>query len=377
MALGRVATRLRSLGVDGAALATVRDPTATARFLAFLLAGGATLGLVSMTLPQPPGTSFAGIYTVLAASYATAALTLGLGARHPRLVPHLALATGTVLISFGIYFTGQTMSVYSLFYVLIGLGGFYFLSLGDGYVHVVLVAVAYAALLAVQQTADGAERWLITVGTVLIAGVLVGLMRRRVDQLVSELQHAVSRLELIARTDPLTGVHNRRGFTEQLDHELARGARSGEPCALLIADLDHFKRVNDRFGHAAGDAALTRTAAVLQAAVRRGDVVARLGGEEFAAVLPETGAEDAHTIAERLRTELAGSFAADELPLTISVGLACAPADGSAAADLVDAADRALYLAKRLGRNRTVVASGAAASRAPAGAGGEAVRVGR
>jgi len=332
-----------------------RPGAGPARFLAFLYVSGATLGLASMALPQPAGTNYLGIYLIIAAAYVMAGLTLRFGSAHPRATLHTALAVGTLLITLGILATGQDMSVYGLFYIWVVLDAFYSLSRRYALVHVGLVAMAYAIVLALQEPTGAAERWLITVGTVLVAGLLVGFMRGRVDTLVGELRGAVSRLEEIARTDPLTGLLNRRGFDEVLDRELARSHRSGEPCCLMIADLDHFKRVNDRSGHAAGDAALKQTAALITDSVRRGDLVARLGGEEFAVVLPEIDSNGGLVIAERLRRELQAFFAGRAVGLTISIGLASAPQDGSEAPALTVVADRALYLAKSRGRNRSMV----------------------
>lgn len=167
-----------------------------------------------------------------------------------------------------------------------------------------------------------------------------------------------SALAQLARTDPLTGLANRRAFTERLDR-LWDAARAGSPFALLLVDIDHFKRFNDLYGRGAGDACLRDVADLLQeCAPRGGDMVARYGGEEFAVLLPGLDGVGAVAVAERIRTALEArrfphAGRGDGLNhLTVSVGVA-ASSDGSPTpAALVDAADAALYQAKSAGRNR-------------------------
>jgi diguanylate cyclase (GGDEF)-like protein len=160
-------------------------------------------------------------------------------------------------------------------------------------------------------------------------------------------------------TDPLSGCVNRRGFDQQLARELARAERAGAPVALLAVDIDHFKRVNDEFGHAAGDAVIREVGALLRAAARAGDVVARVGGEEFLLALPDADEVGAAALARRLvdgarahRFEALGGRT-----VTVSVGVASEPAvaDPGVAEALKARADAALYAAKRGGRDRAVV----------------------
>ncbi len=145
-------------------------------------------------------------------------------------------------------------------------------------------------------------------------------------------------------------------------------AGRGRRFALLLADIDHFKRLNDTFGHAAGDAALRHVAGVLEKHLRRGDQVARVGGEEFAVILPGTDENGALLLASRLReaVEAAQIFAEGaRLSTSASLGSATWPGDGKAADDLQRAADRALYAAKQAGRNKVVAASSMPAEPAP------------
>ena len=165
------------------------------------------------------------------------------------------------------------------------------------------------------------------------------------------------RLEALATTDPLTRLLNRRAFHERLAEEVQRAHRYGSVVTLLLLDVDHFKQVNDTYGHLVGDAVLGQVASVMQASLRTVDVVARYGGEEFVAILPETPLEGGVVIAERLRErveshEFTGAHGMP-LGLTVSIGLAAYPcADVRSTDEQIAHADAALYRAKAGGRNR-------------------------
>ena len=173
------------------------------------------------------------------------------------------------------------------------------------------------------------------------------------------LANRVSEMERQSRIDGLTRVYNRRFFDERAALELERAERAREPMTLLLADIDHFKRVNDLFGHARGDDVLKLVARVLREGVRRGDIVCRYGGEEFALILPGTDARQAVAVAEALRRAVAQAKVVAGGPVTISVGVACTDEGGMASVtDLFHAADMALYEAKAAGRNRVMRARG-------------------
>lgn len=174
-----------------------------------------------------------------------------------------------------------------------------------------------------------------------------------------------SRVEhLLARTDALTGLPNRRCFEEALRVECARAQRYQQPLSLVMADVDYFKRVNDGYGHRAGDEGLKFVADIARSSCRTSDVVGRWGGDEFVFILPQTPLSEAQVFAERFRTALAASSfiqpKMDEaLQLTISMGVAEANQQASVESELlVEQADRALYRAKDLGRNRVELANG-------------------
>lgn len=160
-----------------------------------------------------------------------------------------------------------------------------------------------------------------------------------------------------SRTDALTGLWNRRHFDEQLERVLNETDRFGGSCALVICDLDYFKKVNDTYGHDAGDAVLQQVAIVLRAAVRTVDICARLGGEELALILPQTACDGAMELAERLRQAVEATAVPHDgvtIRVTVSMGVAIYRAGDEAKGGLFKRADEKLYAAKRGGRNRVV-----------------------
>jgi diguanylate cyclase (GGDEF)-like protein len=178
----------------------------------------------------------------------------------------------------------------------------------------------------------------------------------------TKLAEANEQLELLANTDPLTALANRRSFQETLNFELRRSKRTHSPLSVLMIDVDHFKVYNDANGHPAGDQVLVQIAKILKETLRNTDVVSRYGGEEFTILLPDPAAEPAKAVAQKLRdTVRAYPFpgAGESQPegrVTISIGVATAPEDGDTTISIVIAADRALYVAKGLGRDQVAAA---------------------
>ncbi len=190
----------------------------------------------------------------------------------------------------------------------------------------------------------------------LAARVRTQIKRKRyTDLLRSNLDQSLE----AAVTDPLTGLHNRRYMTGQLDALVARAVRDGLPVSALLLDIDHFKKINDSFGHDAGDEVLREFAVRLASNVRAVDLPCRHGGEEFVVVMPETSLEDAERIAERIRMHVSGApfrvaGGREVLTVTISIGVAATHGPGDTPDQLLKRADEALYEAKASGRNRVI-----------------------
>jgi diguanylate cyclase (GGDEF)-like protein len=188
-------------------------------------------------------------------------------------------------------------------------------------------------------------------GTVTVGIVAVGTSVRRWRNAYDHRLRLLDRANRESRTDALTGLSNRRGIEERLNDEVARAIRFGHPLAVLMIDLDDFKSINDRYGHAAGDDILRSTAVAIDDSVRSIDIAGRYGGEEFLVVLPETDASGAEVVAERIRASV------ERLGATVSIGLSPLRAEDSSASILVGRADEALYEAKRTGKNRIALAA--------------------
>jgi len=187
----------------------------------------------------------------------------------------------------------------------------------------------------------------------LLARVKVQL---KIKSLQDKLKQSNQMLLELSHTDPLTGLNNRRSMMESLDKEFERSTRTQTPLSLLMLDIDHFKRINDNFGHQQGDTVLQVLASLLKEHLRPYDLAARFGGEEFSLILPETSEKDAGMVAERIRQSIQ-ELELDDLPIdfrmTASIGLATSPNEAMATPDdLIREADYALYNAKRRGRNR-------------------------
>jgi two-component system, cell cycle response regulator len=184
-------------------------------------------------------------------------------------------------------------------------------------------------------------------------------LEAKIHERTHELAEANTRLAQLAVTDGLTGLYNHRHFHERLTLEVERSQRSGLPLSLLMLDVDNFKLFNDTHGHPAGDEVLRQLARVLTDTRRANDVVARYGGEEFAVILVDTAKFTAAKVAERVRERVAGHDFSDAAQkagkISVSVGVATFPEDGTDAEGLVRSADTALYAAKRAGRNRVVL----------------------
>ena|SRR5215211_1443323 len=328
------------------------SPQCAARIAALLfLCGSAVAGTVFLVsgqdMPRGPGG-----YGPAAATLLLASVLYLLPARlaHPRLT-QLAPALGTALISYLAYVEPGAGSVVEVFYVWVALYCSYFLTREEAALQIGWIATAYAiALRAPSSDFRWASAWVEVVAAVVVSAVLLRVVREAVVGLIERLAGA-------ARTDPLTGLENRRALAERMSTELERALRHGRPLSVVVGDLDHFKRVNDTLGHAAGDDALERVGQALSQGKRRIDSVARTGGEEFTILLPDSDQDQAYLVAERLRGLVERRFAGERISVTFSFGVASVPAHGRTADGLLEAADQALYAAKAMGRNRSVIFS--------------------
>lgn len=322
----------------------------------FFITGGA-VSLLGLLVPHPAEMDERG-YVVLAAAMIAVGLFLLLFLP-TRLIPtatNVGVAIGIVAATFATYFNGEANGgpplLNEVFYLWPTLYVGYFLKRTHIYAALALTAVSYGTALHAMNLPlqHAASRWVVVVLALSAGAAAAHALRLHVDALVT-------RLHQLARTDALTDLLNRRAFDEQLQREIARTIRTGEPFALLLGDVDHFKAINDREGHAAGDRALVRVAEVLRGTARTVDTVARVGGEEFAFLLPGTDLTGALDAAERLRTAMREG----PMDLTMSFGVVEAPRHGHTPDDLLRAADRALYTAKQAGRDRAVAPGGATA----------------
>ena len=342
--------RLGRRSGEGAAGPHTRDRALMARCLAYLYGGGSTLGLCSVVFFEPePGVNVVGLLSTIAGGYFLTGIVIAGFDRISLRTFEVLSACGTALIALAIYFNGDPRNDNEMLYVLVTIFSFYFFTPRQAALQMIAMGGAYGwALLAIEGSNLDPSRWVIVMGSLLVAGLMVKALKRHVQALID-------RLDETAQTDALTGLLNRRGFQRSFELEVERACRHGNPLSILVGDLDQFKTLNDCSGHQAGDFALRRFSALLRAAGRRIDTVARVGGEEFALLLPDTTAEGACSTAERVRRDVAGAFADEPVTLTVSFGIATMPDHGRTVEELLRAADQALYAAKELGRNRSVI----------------------
>jgi diguanylate cyclase (GGDEF)-like protein len=257
---------------------------------------------------------------------------------------------GVVLIGTSSILTRTATDGSELLYMWTVLYSAYFVRLRWAALDVVMIAAVYPAIAISILGGRGVTPSVYLVGTSVVTLLIVANLRRRLTEVLT-------RSALEARTDPLTGLANRRSWEEGLAREVERHGRADRPLSVLLMDLDHFKRLNDTYGHAAGDAALTAVAMVLRGQARQSDVLARVGGEEFALLLADCPAGYAVPRAEQIRRAVEAASAGWATPVTISVGVASLPDHARSGAGLMRAADEALYAAKHAGRNTVAPAA--------------------
>jgi diguanylate cyclase (GGDEF)-like protein len=305
--------------------------------------GGVTLAAV-LTAPDPDPSDH-GSLLICAAVLLVVAAGLAAWRDIPEGVLHLICPLGTVAtaIATGI---AEPVGLTPIFFLLPMLVGTYFLPRAEVAANYVFALLCCG--LAFALWVDPGLRLAMFMAVALITAVVTVVVLVLRDHVL----RLVTRLGELATHDSLTGALNRGAFEQRLEAELARTERMAAPCALVVLDVDHFKRINDTLGHAAGDEALRALAVAVATAKRRSDVFGRIGGEEFAVVLPDTGLAGATTFAEKLRGSLGATMGA----VTVSFGVTDARTAGRTVRGMLHSADVALYDAKRAGRDRVVTA---------------------
>jgi diguanylate cyclase (GGDEF)-like protein len=335
-------------GFDSPARRAPLAPTA-----ALLFGAAALICLTGVLVPGDAQLDDGVLLATAAAAALVSAFLLLVNERVPEWAYHPIGVLGTTIATAAAYGWGTDSAYGPLLYVWVTMFAFYVFSRGIALVHLALMAAAYALALVLEDPAENPlDGWIATVGTLLGTGLFVSFVRHRLGIMFHRLREAAHR-------DPLTDLLNRRGFQGVFDTELERARRAHQQLSLIVGDLDRFKRVNDSHGHAAGDAVLERVADAIRGAKRGFDSAARIGGEEFAVLAPDCDENGAYMLAERIRAAVHETLSGrqEEARLTISFGISTFPLHGQSADGLLRTADQALYAAKQLGRNRSVISS--------------------
>jgi len=310
-----------------------------------LLFGAGAVTLAAVLVAPDPDPSDHGALLVCAAIFAVAAAILAVWRHPPDLLLHLICPLGAVATTAGVAFA-EPVGLTPVFYLWPMLIAGYFLSRREIAANLTFALLACGVALS-QWVEPGLRS-----ATFIAVAAIIGVVTAVVVCLREQVRRLVTRLAELATHDSLTGALNRGAFEERLEAELARTARMAAPCALVVLDVDHFKRINDTQGHAAGDRALRALALTAAATKRRSDIFGRIGGEEFAVVLPDTGLAGATAFAEKLRASLRDVMG----DVTVSFGVTDADTAGRTVRGMLHSADIALYAAKHAGRDRVMSA---------------------
>jgi diguanylate cyclase (GGDEF)-like protein len=317
------------------------------RVAAFGYFAGALVLISTIWLPDPDPRDHHALLLIGIGEVA-AGLILQFGKRLPDWAIKVIAISGAILATSLVVAVFRPMGVVPLYYLWPALTGGYFGSRREAIWNFVFFCVAFAVALLLSPSAE--MRTSVYSATVLFYGSVSFIMLRltaEVEDLMHELHHTAS-------VDSLTGLLNRRSFTTAFEREIDRARRAGLPLSVVLFDLDFFKFVNDRFGHAAGDACLQRFATLLDEERRPSDIVARIGGEEFTAVLFGADEREAEGFAERVCARVKELH--EEPRLSTSAGVASLDDEHDLGDTLLQAADRALYTAKANGRDCVVLA---------------------
>jgi diguanylate cyclase (GGDEF)-like protein len=305
-------------------------------------------------------------WVVLAAGLSVVAILLFPWRRYDRNLFLLAPLAGLCLIALAVFFSGGWESPFFPFYsFVVVFCAIYFSPQIAALVFVVSVLFSLSPQLYGPDATGLAEHVTVRVPTYLALALVTWYMAREVgrrerlrgeyERELRAMQELKDRFQRASLTDLITGLHNRRGFEDQLTKECNRARRSEEAFTVILLDLDDFKEVNDEYGHRTGDESLRIVADALRSSARETDVLARYGGEEFTVVLPNSSTCGARKFFDRTREEVANQSERQlGFPLRISAGAASFPADAGDPDGLLEAADKAMYQAKRRGKDQFV-----------------------
>lgn len=330
-----------------------KDPRAArevARYGSLLFGVAAAVTALGLLFPHQPQAEEGGLLGVAVAAGAIAITMRVRGERFAAWGFALAVALGTTLVTFSLVFNGERSGGAAggdeVYYLWVAMYSAHFFGRRALAFQVAFIALAYGmALYIIDPGPVAVSRWLTIIGLVAGAATIVRALTERNDQLVRD-------LDKTARTDRLTGLPNRLAFEELFGEEIARSERNGRPLTLVLADVDRLKAINDRWGHAAGDVALAQVGQAMRAQLRPIDTPARIGGDEFAILMPDR--EPAAAAAAASRLGMAVQRGSDEPTCTVALtfGQATFPRDGDIATDLMRTADIALYAAKPPSQSR-------------------------
>ncbi len=313
---------------------------AFSRYVGWNLAGIAALGLIGLSARWLVGRG-----RLVAAGYLLSSALF------------LLIAIGSMLFpSYVLFFAPAYMLAVLAAAAIIGAAAPYFFAIVSALANVAFLTSARGSmptLILLRDPATFILTVLVYAGVALAVAAVSNSLSRQVDRTIGSMQEQAERLAKLAHTDPLTGLANRRHFFERLESEFARAQRYRRPFCLLYIDLDGFKAINDRFGHLFGDEILRGSALAMQAILRSTDLLARIGGDEFAVLLPETSMRGSEHVVEKIRRALSAygkQLSPSVPPLTLSVGVGEINQDDEAIEDILARADKAQYLAKSSGK---------------------------
>ena len=318
------------------------------RTIGALMLAGPAIALLTVLLPPPAEHSEAAVLACGAVALVFGVMLL-ISASRGRSWPMwgLGVATmlGTAMIAIATWsggFEEAGTADNEMLFLWVSLFAFYFFSTRHALLQLAAIAVAYGLLLSgLNNPEEAPTRFVVTIGTLLVSGLLVAYLRQASEGAVADAEER-------ARRDQLTGALNRSGLNERAAAEFNRALRDDEPIGFLLVDLDQFGTFNEVQGQSAGDDLLRHVAGSLADSTRGVDAVARLGGDEFAVLLPGAGRDNVEEIAERLISDLRESWQGPALT-TVSIGGSCAPAGGHTLADLWRTSSRMLDVARELG----------------------------